>query len=89
MPLFLHNGMLESRRDDQVALSDNCESCDIVAFERAIAALHFEAAPVLYQGLFLDGVFVSDGSADFESCVSNTRNRLALAGLRAASSLAD
>ncbi len=86
---FLDDGMLESRRDDQVALADNRDWCDVVAFERAITALQFEAALALYQGPFLDGVFVSDVSTDFEQWVGNTRNRLALSAMRAANSLAE
>ncbi|MEP6764190.1 MAG: BTAD domain-containing putative transcriptional regulator [Gemmatimonadaceae bacterium] len=86
---FLDEGMLESRRDDQVALVDDRDWCDVVAFDRAIEARQFEEALALYQGPFLDGVFISDVSADFEQWVGNTRNRLAIAAMRAANALAE
>ncbi len=85
---FFDDGTLESRRDDQVAIASDRGWCDVVAFERALEAQHFEEALALYQGPFLDAVFISDVSAEFEQWVGNTRNRLSTSAMHAATTLA-
>lgn len=85
---FLDDGMLESRRDDQVAIASDRTWCDVVAFERALEAQQLEEALALYQGPFLDAVFISDVSAEFEQWVDNTRSRLSTSAMHAATTLA-
>src|SRR5664279_303284 len=85
---FLDDGMLETRRDDQVAVAGDGAWCDAVAFERALDAGRNEQAIALYQGAFLEGVFVSDASPEFEQWVASTRARLSGRAMRAASALA-
>ena len=85
---FLDDETLESRRDDQVAIAGDRGWCDVVAFERALEAQRLEDALAMYQGPFLDGVFISDVSADFEQWVGNTRSRLSTSAMHAATTLA-
>jgi DNA-binding SARP family transcriptional activator/TolB-like protein/Tfp pilus assembly protein PilF len=86
---FLDEGMLETRRDDQVALTGDNGWCDVIAFDRAIDARQWEAGLSLYHGPFLDGVFVADASADFEQWVGVTRDRLGQRATHAAIMLAN
>ena len=85
---FLDDETLESRRDDQVAIAGDRGWCDVVAFERALEEHRLEDALALYQGPFLDGVFISDVSAEFEQWMGNTRSRLSTSARNAATTLA-
>ena len=86
--LVLEPGILESRPDDSIALCGDLSWCDAVAFERTLDTGMPEDALRLYQGAFLDGVFVSDVSSEFEQWVGVTRDRLHEHAVRASTSLA-
>jgi DNA-binding SARP family transcriptional activator len=59
-----------------VRLNTSLITSDIDAFERALAKGDLDAAVEIYSGPFLDGFFVS-GSSEFETWVSDQRDRFA------------
>ncbi|MEO8030595.1 MAG: SARP family transcriptional regulator, partial [Gemmatimonadota bacterium] len=61
--------LLRTGRDGQLGIADQGAWCDAVAFEQALDAGHPAEALALYQGAFLDGIFVADASPDFEQWV--------------------
>lgn len=79
---------LRSLADDRITLTDACEWCDAVAFERAIAASRDADAVALYDGPFFDGIFIADASAEFEQWVGVNRVRLRESARAAATRLA-
>lgn len=81
------DALLRTGRDDQIGVADDGVWCDAVAFEQALAAGRAAEALALYQGAFLDGVFVADASAEFQQWVDLTRTRLSAAAAAAASDL--
>ncbi|MEO8452217.1 MAG: BTAD domain-containing putative transcriptional regulator [Gemmatimonadota bacterium] len=85
---FLEDDILESRPDDSIAVTGDGSWCDAVAFERALDAGRTEQALGLYQGTFLDGVFVADASPEFEQWADLVRGRLRERATRASISLA-
>ena len=70
-------------RGEDVALNRRSVSCDIDAFEQAIAEEHFATALEVYRGDFLAGCYVSD-APEFEHWVDDQRTRLAEAAASAA-----
>ncbi len=82
------DALLKSERDGQIGISDDGAWCDAITFEQALEAGRHEQALSLYHGAFLDGVFVSDASAEFEQWVDLTRARLASCAAQAAATLA-
>lgn len=78
-----------TRADDQVALVDDRYWCDAVELERAIAATDDAKAVALYEGAFLDAVFVRGVAPEFEEWVDRTRTRLRAAAAHAAQRLAE
>lgn len=80
--------ILRTERDGQIALADDGAWCDAIAFEQALDAGRPKDALALYHGAFLDGVFVSDVSPDFEQWVDITRARLCARAAAAASEMA-
>ncbi len=84
----LGEGLLESARDDRVGIGEGDFSCDAIAFERALDAGDTAGGLAHYHGDFLEGVFVSDVSPDFEQWVDATRARLRGRATIAASALA-
>ena len=83
------DALLKSEREGQIGISDNGGWCDAIAFEQALEAGRNEQALSLYHGAFLDGVFVSDASAEFEQWVDLTRSHLASRAAKAAAKLAE
>jgi DNA-binding SARP family transcriptional activator/Tfp pilus assembly protein PilF/TolB-like protein len=81
--------LLKSERDGQIGIVDDGAWCDAIAFEQALDAGRDEHAITLYHGAFLDAVFVSDASPEFEQWVDLTRQRLAARAAKAAATLAD
>jgi eukaryotic-like serine/threonine-protein kinase len=81
--------LLKSEREGQIGIADEGAWCDAIAFEQALEAGQDEQALSLYHGSFLDGVFVSDASPDFEQWVDLTRTRLRECAAMAAGRLAD
>ena len=81
--------LLTSQRDGQIGISDDGTWCDAIAFEQALDAGDDARALSFYQGAFLDAVFVSDASPEFEQWVDLTRARLCERAAKAAGKLAD
>ncbi|MCC6317392.1 MAG: tetratricopeptide repeat protein [Gemmatimonadaceae bacterium] len=80
---------LETRPDDQVVFSGGPLACDALDLERAVASGDDVQALALYQGPFLEGVFVRGVSQEFEEWVERTRLRLRSAAADAARRLAE
>ncbi|MBL8961210.1 MAG: hypothetical protein JNJ98_15240, partial [Gemmatimonadetes bacterium] len=72
----LGDGGLETRSDDRVGLATGGVSCDALDFEAAVAAGDDARAVSLYEGAFLDAVFVRGVSPDFEEWAHRLRTRL-------------
>ncbi|MEP6573516.1 MAG: FlgO family outer membrane protein [Gemmatimonadota bacterium] len=70
------DGLVLTGRDGQIELAEGGAWCDAVAFEQALDAGRPADALLLYQGTFLEGIFVADASAEFEQWVDLTRTRL-------------
>ncbi|MEO6211469.1 MAG: BTAD domain-containing putative transcriptional regulator [Gemmatimonadaceae bacterium] len=83
------DSLLKSEREGQIGISNDGSWCDAIAFEQALEGGRDEEALSLYHGAFLDGVFVSDVSPDFEQWVDLTRTRLRERAASAAGSLTD
>src|SRR5665647_2493360 len=81
--------LLTSQRDGQIGIADDGAWCDAIAFEQALDAGDDARALALYHGAFLDAVFVSDASPEFEQWVDLTRARLCERAAKAAGKLAD
>jgi len=81
--------LLTSERDGYIGISDDGAWCDAIAFEQALDAGDDARALSFYQGAFLDAVFVSDASPEFEQWVDLTRARLCERAAKAAGKLAD
>ncbi len=81
--------LLKSEREGVIGISDDGSWCDAIALEQALDAGREEDALALYHGAFLDGVFVSDASPEFEQWVDLTRTRLRDRAASAAARLAD
>ncbi|MEO7360047.1 MAG: BTAD domain-containing putative transcriptional regulator [Gemmatimonadaceae bacterium] len=77
---------IATRGEDEVGLGSI--DCDAVRFDEAIAAGHPDQAMALYAGDFLDGLFVSDVSAELEQWVDTERVRLRQSASTAAFSIA-
>lgn len=62
------------RGDDELGVADGVLSCDLVAFEHALAERRFSDALELYRGDFMSGFYVS-GAPEFERWVEGERSR--------------
>ncbi|HLB07886.1 MAG TPA: BTAD domain-containing putative transcriptional regulator, partial [Gemmatimonadaceae bacterium] len=83
------DALLTSEREGQIGISDDGAWCDAIDFEHALDAGRDEDALSLYHGAFLDAIFVSDASPEFEQWVDLTRTRLCDRAAKAAGKLAD
>jgi serine/threonine-protein kinase len=72
----------------EISLNERAISCDVVAFEAALAEGDFEKALALYKGDLLDGFFIG-GAPGFERWVDEERERLRQHAADAAWSLAE
>jgi serine/threonine-protein kinase len=73
---------------DELQLNAAVVSCDVAAFEEAVAGGHAQQAVALYSGPFLDGFFL-DGAPEFERWVDRERDRLAASCAKALEGLAE
>lgn len=73
---------------DELRLDPGVVPCDVIAFEKALAAGEYERAVALHAGPFLDGFFLRDAPA-FERWVEGERRRLRLAHRTALAALAE
>lgn len=74
---------IQARGDAEIGVDFGVISCDVVEFERKIAAGEFEAALELYRGDFLTGFYLED-VALFERWLEAERARLRGAAAQAA-----
>lgn len=77
---------IATRGEDEVGLGSI--DCDAVRFDEAVAGGDLGAAMALYTGDFLEGLFVSDASSDFEEWVETERVRFRQSASTAAVALA-
>jgi len=75
-----------TRGDEEIGLDFDRLSCDVVAFDGAIAAGHFCEALDCYQGPLLEGFFIPD-AGEFERWLEGERARLQQAASRSAQAL--
>ena len=83
------DALLKSEREGQIGIAGDGSWCDAIAFEQALAAGREEHALSLYHGAFLDAVFVSEASPEFEQWVDLTRAELRQRAAKAAANLAN
>ncbi|MEP7086003.1 MAG: BTAD domain-containing putative transcriptional regulator, partial [Gemmatimonadota bacterium] len=83
------DALLKSEREGQIGIADDGAWCDAIAFEQSLDAGRDADALALYHGAFLDAVFVSDASAEFEQWADLTRARLRDRAAKAAAKLAE
>ena len=77
-----------TRGDEEIGLDFERLWCDVVAFDRAIAAAQFAQALDYYRGPLLDGFFIS-GTGEFERWLERERARLREAVSAAARTLVE
>jgi DNA-binding SARP family transcriptional activator/cytochrome c-type biogenesis protein CcmH/NrfG len=77
-----------SRGDEEIGLDFDHVSCDVAAFERAVAAGQLREALDLYRGNLLEGFFISD-APEFERWLETERSRLRETASRAARTLGE
>lgn len=80
---------LITRGEEEVAVEPAVLRCDAAVFEEAVVAGRHEEAMALYGGDFLEGLFVSDASAELERWVDDERLRLRQRATQACWSLAE
>lgn len=85
----LGEGVLNGRSEEELGFQDAALWCDAVAFEEAIATDRLAEALDLYRGDFLDGLFVSGVSPEFERWLDGERARLRRLAAEAARTLAE
>ena len=82
----LGTDVIVSRGDEEVGLDLQLVSCDVVAFDRAVAAGESREALELYRGNLLEGFFIPE-AGDFERWLEAERARLIHAAARCAREL--
>jgi serine/threonine-protein kinase len=86
--LFLGEGVVETRGDDEVAVSETEFRSDVRAFEDALQRGERETALELYRGDLLAGFYVPD-APEFERWIDERRKQLRQLATTAAWELAD
>jgi serine/threonine-protein kinase len=71
-------GALPGRGDGEVRLDAAACSCDVAAFEAAVASADVDAAVALYRGDLMEGIFI-DAAPAFDVWLEGRRGRLARA----------
>src|SRR3989449_121468 len=85
----LGDGILNGHSDEAIAFEPATVWCDVVAFEEACKAGQAGHALQLYRGGFLDGCFVSGGSAELGRWIAGWRTRLRPLPVRAAADVVE
>jgi DNA-binding SARP family transcriptional activator len=85
----LGDGVLNSRSEEELGLRRGTLWCDAAAFEGACEAGRLAEALRLYRGDFLDGLFVSGASHEFDHWVAAKRVRLKNLAVEAARAFAE
>jgi DNA-binding SARP family transcriptional activator/TolB-like protein/lipoprotein NlpI len=80
--------VIVTRGDEEIGLDFDAVHCDVVEFDRAVAAGRPREALDLYRGALLEGFFIS-GAPDFERWQDLERARLQEAACRGAQALGD
>ena len=85
----LGDDALLTRADDQIALAGDTLWCDVVELERAVSEGRTADAVALYQGEFLDAVFVRGVAPELEEWFDRHRQRIRSLAAEAAGRLAE
>ena len=85
----LGEGILNGHYDEAIGFEPATTWSDVVAFQQACEAGQQALALRLYRGDFLEGFFVSGGSAELERWIETERFRLRRLATRAAAELSD
>jgi DNA-binding SARP family transcriptional activator/tetratricopeptide (TPR) repeat protein len=85
---FLGEGVIETRGDDEVAVSERVFRCDVRAFEDALQRGERDTALGLYRGDLLAGFYVPD-APEFERWIDQRRKELRQLASNAAWEVAD
>jgi TolB-like protein/DNA-binding SARP family transcriptional activator len=80
--------VLVTRGDEEIGLDVDRVACDVVAFDRAVAAGRFAEAVDAYRGPLLAGFFIP-GAGEFESWLERERARLQRAASSSAGALVE
>src|SRR5260370_18960282 len=80
--------VLITRGDDEIGLDVDRLACDVVAFDRAVAAGRFAEAIDSYRGPLLAGFFIP-GAGEFERWLERERSRLQRAASSSAGALGE
>jgi len=85
----LGDGVLNGQSDEAIAFEPKAVWCDVVAFEQACKSGQAVQALQLYRGGFLEGCFVSGGSAELEAWIGAERTRLERLAVQAAADVVE
>ena len=84
----LGEGAIITQGEDEVGLDRAVVGCDAVVFADWCEADRLDEAMAVYQGPFLDALFVTDAAPEFELWVTDERARLSRLATAAAGALA-
>ena len=85
----LPEGAILTQGEEEAGLDREVVGCDAVTFAERCAADHLEAAMAIYQGPFLEGLFVTDAGPEYEQWVLDERSWLGRLATAAAGTLAE
>lgn len=85
----LGNGVVAARGEEEIGIHAAALRSDVPEFEDACDSGRFADALALYRGDFLEGLFVSEASAELEHWIDQERNRLRRRAAEASWALAD
>ncbi len=85
----LGDGVLNGQSDEAIAFEPKAVWCDVAAFEQACKRGQAVQALQLYRGEFLEGCFVSGGSAELDAWIGAERTRLGQLAVRAAADVVE
>lgn len=85
----LGDGVIAARGEEEIGVTADQVSCDVLEFERDVAAGRDADALAAYHGDFLAGVFVSEAAPELDEWIDATRRRYRDAAFAGAGRVAD
>ena len=85
----LGEGAIVTQGEEEVGLDRGLVGCDALTFAERCEAGQLEAAMVIYQGRFLEGLFVTDAGPEYEQWVMEEQARFNLLATMALGTLAE
>ena len=85
----LGEGAIVTRGEEEVAVSPERLSCDVIAFDEHLSAGRDAEALALYHGDLLAGFFVSEAAPELDEWIEHTRRRYRDTAFAAAARLCD